>query len=444
MSQTLTSTSSRKANKRNTIRHKEETLFAKESQHHFHEPFGISTVTFFEGTSNVAYEEVYSHIRERLRLVLQANPWVAGKIIPGKGGHKVLWYENRLTDALIDEILDLEMDAGLAASITEQTPYEELIKSCSSLCVPSGSVCMEKEKRICRAVIVPGEGSNTLSFAFVFSMSHVAVDGHTYYAILNMLADATVMPMSSHRKMEFEEHEDAFYGREDYAWTRGLAKQKALFWGKQSRKKGRALAYYVDPEKIAAAKRSAPTHAGTGADAAGLEYVSTNDIITSYFGQATSARLLMMSINYRGRGQRLANIGSGDAGNYEGVVLYDRDGFASAGKIRQSLQAGMPFRRTGTKSLPGLCGSCRLVSISSWAFSKFDFQGLGVKQKLHIPLANVDIEHAPMDYGIIFRPQPDTLGVLYIGKRCGVDELKGQGSVLAGTIHRDMFPGTRR
>ena len=113
----MTTQSSRKATKRNTvhsggvhrnhilftsgrhsypqiptacqIRHKEETLFSKESQHHYHEPFGISTVTWFEGTSNVAYEEVYSHIRERLRLVLQANPWVAGKIIPGKSGHKV-------------------------------------------------------------------------------------------------------------------------------------------------------------------------------------------------------------------------------------------------------------------------------------------------------------------------------------------------------------------
>ena len=47
---------------------------------------------------------------------------------------QVLWYENRLTDALIDEILDLEMDAGLAAAVTEQTPYEELVKSCKPVC----------------------------------------------------------------------------------------------------------------------------------------------------------------------------------------------------------------------------------------------------------------------------------------------------------------------
>ena len=121
---------------------------------------------------------------------------------------QVLWYENRLTDALIDEILDLEMDAGLAAAVTEQTPYEELVKSCKPMCVPNGPTCMETERRVTKGTIIPGEGNNIHSFAFVFSMSHVAVDGHTYYAILNMLADATIMPMSSHRKMDFEKHEE--------------------------------------------------------------------------------------------------------------------------------------------------------------------------------------------------------------------------------------------
>ena len=132
-----------------------------------------------------------------------------------------------------------------------------------------------------------------------------------------------------------------------------------MFWGRQNRSKGRTLAYYVDPEKIAEAKRNAPIHAGSGVDVGGLEYVSTNDILTSYFGQATSARLLMMTINYRGRGQSLAAIGNADAGNYDGVVLNDRDGFATPGKLRQSLRAGMPFRRVGTRPLPGMCGSCR-------------------------------------------------------------------------------------
>ena len=53
----------------------------------------------------------------------------------------------------------------------------------------------------------------------------------------------------------------------------------------------------------------------------GVDFVSTNDILTSHFGELSSVRILHMAMNFRGR---LPGIEHTDAGNYECALLYDQ------------------------------------------------------------------------------------------------------------------------
>ena len=110
--------------------------------------------------------------------------------------------------------------------------------------------------------------------------------------------------------------------------------------------------YYIDTDKIAEAK----------AQAIGVDYVSTNDILTSTFGNATSARLLLMAINFR---DKLPDFKADDAGNYEGALVFGPDDYATPTSIRQTLNTGPPaYRRgagltTGPAALPGCCENLR-------------------------------------------------------------------------------------
>ena len=87
------------------------------------------------------------------------------------------------------------------ASVSRQTPYAALVKAIASpmLSVQGGSAMQKAGSRVTKAVVVePAEAGG--EFALIFSMSHVAADGHDYYRILNMLAgNAPVEALSAAR-----------------------------------------------------------------------------------------------------------------------------------------------------------------------------------------------------------------------------------------------------
>jgi hypothetical protein len=78
-------------------------------------------------------------------------------------------------------------------------------------------------------------------------------------------------------------------------------------------KKATVVSFEVDPSRIDAEKAKHGPHAEGG-------FVRTNDVIASSFANATSARVLMMPLNYR---NRLPEFIDTDAGNYEGVIVMD-------------------------------------------------------------------------------------------------------------------------
>jgi hypothetical protein len=97
-----------------------------------------------------------------------------------------------------------------------------------------------------------------------------------------------------------------------------------LFGGKP-----RAKAFYIDPDKVQEAKGQSSCGAG------GTQFVSTNDVVTAFWGRVTNARIVEMAVNFR---RRFPELKDDDAGNYEGCILYSTGDFADAASIRKALQ----------------------------------------------------------------------------------------------------------
>jgi len=424
---------------------KAEPLFKREAGQHFSQP-SICTCTWFSGDCIAAAE---AHLAARLRLVLDANPWVAGKFQKLKGSGKKrklhLVHPVNGSDVKVESIL--EVRTTLVEGLTMNTPYAETVKLCEPLtCGKTGKAMLKARRPVSKLLLAPAEGG----FVMVFSMSHAVADGFTYYEILNMLGEGDEVPIKAlrfTRKMEYQDHhEKRLMGARDHNYLTSGAFIKAMvggaLFGKTTAKGLKSctpIAYHVDAEKVEAAK----------AEAKGVPFVSTNDVITSHFLRACRVRMAFMTINYR-HPKRWAEIGDGmDAGNYEGCLLSDPAGHETPAAVREALSPNKDGAFSGiapTAKLPGLCGSATWAFITSWASlgssgAPFDLScGGAAKQTLHLPIMFMDFKTCPMDVAVVFRAQPTRLAVLYLAKRAGPHELREEGSILGASVSEGMFP----
>eukprot|EP00441_Pelagodinium_beii_P014498 CAMPEP_0197659264 /NCGR_PEP_ID=MMETSP1338-20131121/46928_1 /TAXON_ID=43686 ORGANISM="Pelagodinium beii, Strain RCC1491" /NCGR_SAMPLE_ID=MMETSP1338 /ASSEMBLY_ACC=CAM_ASM_000754 /LENGTH=412 /DNA_ID=CAMNT_0043236107 /DNA_START=61 /DNA_END=1299 /DNA_ORIENTATION=+ len=382
---------------------------------------GICTVTFCEGDPQKALEA----LRRRLRAVLDDNPWVAGQL----DKKKRLVHPKSCSDEHVNQIISSKK----CAAVSRSTVYPKLVEATGmnpELAVQKGALIQKMGARITKLVVVEPEQAGG-EFAIVFSMTHVAADGHDYYKIYNMIAgDAKVESMSPKRISEYEAREPEWTGKKDFAWISGGAGLvKGMLTGLAFGPKSKWCCYFVDQDKVNAKKTAA-------AKEDGVKFVSTNDVLTSHFCNAAAARVCMMVINMRDKIS--VKVSDMDAGCYEGCLLLDPENYADPSKIRACIAAGAPYtRQTPSPPLPGLCGSCPMALITSWASFDFELSLEGVNQVLHLPCMDMpDV----MDVAVVFKPKPGKLGMLYMAKRSTPAKLKAADTVLGDTVDGDIFP----
>lgn len=389
---------------------------------------GVTAVTFYDGDADAAA----THVRAKLREVVDANPWIAGRLVK-----KELVFPKVGSHALVEEIFSAQPDPA----VHEGQDYLALNDACVKLGVKNAASLRKTQARVSKVVLVPvAEGR----FALVISISHLIADGATYYAIQNMLADgAPVRALSVTRKhqTDLKSHELKAMLPADYKWVTSLTIIKAMIKGTMSKPKGRALAYYVDEAKVAEIKDAA-AKAG--------QWVSTNDVLTSHFGIATGARLMLFTFSYR---NRIADFVDTDAGNLEGTVLLDAPGYADPRCVRKAVSSGAPYHRHSLDGsppapLPGFCGACPMAFLSSWASlgtkdTAVENGGIalpGATLRTHIPILPITFASTPMDVAIIYRPQPGRLAVLYGAKLASHESLTAQGSPLGAAVDAVLWP----
>eukprot|EP00928_Gymnodinium_smaydae_P019738 TRINITY_DN17591_c0_g1_i1.p1 TRINITY_DN17591_c0_g1~~TRINITY_DN17591_c0_g1_i1.p1 ORF type:complete len:420 (+),score=63.42 TRINITY_DN17591_c0_g1_i1:191-1450(+) len=383
---------------------------------------GICTVTFCEGDGAVAY----SALKQKVRAVMDANPWIAGRFVK-----KTLVHPKTGSDALVDELVSITK----SASVSRSMPYDKLVKATGAnpeLAVQKAGALQATNALVTKLSVVEPEQPGG-EFAIIFSMSHAMADGHDYYRIANMImGNGVIESMIAERVVEYETCEPEWTGAKDFAWISGGGGLiKGMLGGLLFGPKSQWSCYMVDQDKVASEKERA-------AKEGSVPFVSTHDVLTSHFCKAARARVAMVVVNFRDK-IRLALKTGRNAGCYEGCLLLDPTNYETPAAIRKCLSAGVPYTRaTPSPPLPGLCSSNPMALITSWA--SFPFDGVAVdgvtRQLLHLPcMAMPDM----MDVCIVFKPQPGKLAMLCLAKRAKPHTLKAEGSPLGSIVDEGIF-----
>ena len=310
--------------------------------------------------------------------------------------------------------------ASPLAGLSADTPYVQLVKDvCAHASVPAGTAMIKSKTHIpiSKLTVAPGPaGSN--SFTVVLSISHIACDGASYYQVFKQLSAETkeIAILNAVRNQEEHNKIPGMVGEKVYKSSFGAQVLFNALGEVICGKKIRMFCYYVDDDKMMAAKAEAL--AGVVDPPA---FVSSNDVLTSSFANTCQPYMIIMAITFRGR---IRAITLNDMGNYHNGLMFDKTTYASPAAIRAALQGPAPLSRV---KLPGFWkGSrCRRGVISNWA--TLNKKGLVIpecEQILHLPVAK--IEEQVLDTAVVFQAQPGKTAVLFFAKNADA------GSLVAG------------
>lgn len=388
---------------------------------------GITTITFFSGDCAKGVD----FLKERLRVVAKANPWICGTIELKHKGTKLAALRFQ-SDSPPDVSNIFEKNDKL--QLSDQMPYVELAKAVnkSSAQLPAGKKLAKAGTPVSKLTVTPCSSDG---FAVIFSMSHMIANGGTYYMILNMLSgEAKVTPLNPERKQAMSDRVPEYVGAKHYKYMTASVPNVLNSVGSLIRgKKVTSHCFLVDEEKLSIAKKEAESQ---GCALPEGVHVSTNDVITSGFGKVMKPRLLTMAMDFKGR---IEGLSREDAGNYHAGIILDPDSYAEPSIIRQAVTGPPPCSRA---ALPGCCTAmrCRLAIITSWA----GFKGIEIpecKQTMHCPAVDISgmVAKAQDSLCIVFNPTPGKTAILCCVKSVKAKDIMA-GLPLAGPLSAKMWP----
>lgn len=400
----------------------------------------ISTVTFFEG--QVPTEGLKNRIVE----IVQANPWLACRLkkqADGKKKKPAIVYDEQPSAKAIEEdhyreysLDDIRGGRKELSAIDIGQPYEAIVKAMlkSDAKLSCGSECVGKNEPQFRVTVVPSTDGKR--FALLISLSHVIADGYTYYEILNLLSfNAPMKELNPVRKQDFGKALKAAVGKVEYNFPGSAGYLFNALGNMIFGSKPKIRAHWIDKAKVAKIKEEAKKDSGGS-----VEFVSTNDVVTSVFGKLARTNVLEMAIDMR---KRLPDYTKEDAGNYEFALYFRPDDFGTPSLIRQAVigKDGEYGRRcTGSQTkLPGFWGASRrrIALITNWSSNHSGecFLGDGCKQELHLPLYKAP----PLEAAIIFKPSPSSLGLITFARHIKKDAFKDSSSIFGESISDRIF-----
>ena len=376
----------------------------------------VTTVTLYEGSAPVEF------LRSRIACLLEKNPWLTSRIVKKStvNGVVALAYTKGLdAESVVGEHLSVYEPGEVELSLDK--PYEELVR------------CLLPLQR---SMTLPG-------FALVVSMNHTLGDGHTYYRLYSMLGiDTQPEELDPVRVPGFEEAKTEIIGSKETAMFSSAGLSFGILGTYLCAKFGRRPpqnvcvnevdAAWVDKEKARVAQE------------AQVPFVSSNDVLTSWFFREMKSDLHIMVANFRSRRPSVLNLTDAHVGNYEANLPYFPGDVETPEVIRQSIRgADGAFRakRAGSPAteLPSFSKLLRNRTsiVTNWASFycdvklQNDVQDTGedkLEPKLHFPIMESDgIITSVWNNAIIFRPRAGELGVLLITRRFDNDMLaRGQ------------------
>ena len=386
----------------------------------------ITTLTWFRGD----FRKARPILEGRLQKILDKNPWLGGRIFVKKDGDVQgifkLYLAYRPSETLDQQNFMTTLDPK-DSPISRETPLHCLAQKCERFMLKKGA-----DQPFIKVSLVPCCNDPDHKFALIVAISHLAADGHTFYKIHGMLCskddESAIVALTNQRIATTGKQQSAAMGKVNYdffaipgpgfllnlAW--GFWRGK-LPWGPRNESR----IAMVDPAAMKTEKQLASTHQAA-ADDSGVPFVSTNDVLTSWFFQHSGCSLGVMSLNWR---DRLKGHTGRHAGNYESGIFYYPEDSACPNHIRRSLANGL-FRRTeSNRPLPGFFQyiTTTLAISTNWASFAEPNVIEGCEEDFHMPLYDAaPVTPTTFALMIIFRSGPQGIGTLLVGTP---DKLQG-------------------
>lgn len=143
----------------------------------------ISTITWFQGD----HIKVAALIKDRLETIIQANPWLGGRITKKSGAYHMAYVAETTTSRM-----ETAVNRAFTHMTSTESPLERnappldipLICSKHKITIPQGG---DLKNPLLKVLVVPCKSSPSTTFSIVVSMVHSIGDGHTFYQLYNML-----------------------------------------------------------------------------------------------------------------------------------------------------------------------------------------------------------------------------------------------------------------
>lgn len=384
----------------------------------------ITTATFFNG------EPPINLLRSRVKAILDKNPWLLGRIAKsnrgGKTGIDLLNETEAVSDGQIDSVFSVVVNKELSS----RSSYSDIVAGVEPFSVKIGAQCLNSTTEpLFRVSVVL---IDTCSFALIFSLSHVIGDGHTFYTLYAMLNggddDDSNMQQAKQKQLVVERDllfdaklQVACHGYDFSKWFFSIPTVVNMLTTLAFSRSAEIDIHYVNKQSISAEKQA---YARDATD--DVPFVSTNDIITSWYFNKTECDVGIMAINFR---NRISDITATHAGNYEALIPYQRPDFTSPELIRRSLLGnGTPLRRCISGSLPGpwKTMNSKLALLSTWVSFYQPIHLKGCDEVIHLPCLTSKFA-VLADIGILFCPTKDSVAFLNLGRSFKSHKLFGDG-----------------
>ncbi|KAJ3319586.1 hypothetical protein HDV06_006234 [Boothiomyces sp. JEL0866] len=338
----------------------------------------ISTITFYKSLP-------INYIYERTRLILEANPWLGSRIKTGVEGFELHYNRN---NSHMEYILEQESLLEMSAHPIQFLKFSR---------VKLGIECQDQDLPLFDVNII----KLVDKVALVIALNHVLGDADTYFKIYKMYdPKQPIIEMTLERVKGVPEQVDLAFGKRKN--NTGVWLDYRFWWRDQFPLNHTVKILKVDCEAVNRQKGSQLLKDGE-------EFISTNDILTSWIFKACRTCFGIAMFNLRSKLE--VAIPENSAGNYFTAINYTKRDFIFPGQIRRSVtkRNGM-YTKDTTAAFPSIWNvfsrTANLTDISNWVAFYHNLTIDGNEPIYHCPLVD---PKSPDSKIIIFKPSLDEI-----------------------------------
>ena len=292
----------------------------------------VTTITVFK-TSKVPEDFLKAKMKELLR----KNPWLCGRIYENStDGNYIAHPESIDNEEDINRYVKEHFLTVMDFDLPEHLPYDEIVKLIEPYYVKKGNLCINKaDELLFRVSLLKLKGRDEV--ALVVSLSHILGDGYTYYTLLNMLdCNTPVEHLLAERTLQYGDFMMQLIGIPSMLWYNNPMFIIGLLCCSIFRPQMKNIIIKINNNWIHNEKMKYLEKRKNSTDPTTPTFISTNDIITSWYSQQSKLSTILMSINAR---KRIPCFQLTMAGNYETALIYNQPiDYNTPEAIRKSLR----------------------------------------------------------------------------------------------------------